>query len=185
MKKVYGGLTYAGTLYVDFLVACHYRHEDGKVWHRAVNLREFCKEYGYSEEFYKNATSAQTREESKRFNEAYRLLLAKRVITERNYTKPVERGFVCAETAVDVCITHEAIETADKYMAAAKGANMETVRDRVVRLVQQGINGLEYSQIRKAVEIAQNSGGEVEVVLDPEWVLVDDEVFYFNGRFGA
>lgn len=60
---------------------------------------------------------------------------------------------------------------------------METTRAKVVRLVLTAIDSGDYNYIREAMDVAYNSNGEVFMAEDDTFVMVDDEVFYFNGAF--
>ena len=58
---------------------------------------------------------------------------------------------------------------------------MET-REKVVSLVKQAIEIGDYNLIREASKLCSDETG-VWFSEDDEYVMVDDEVFYFNGAF--
>lgn len=59
---------------------------------------------------------------------------------------------------------------------------MTDTRERVVELVLKGIEAQDYNYIREAMKLCSDETG-VEMCEDEEFVMVDDEVFYFNGAF--
>lgn len=56
------------------------------------------------------------------------------------------------------------------------------IREIVVGLVKKGIESSDYSYIREAMMLCSDENG-VSMAQDDEFVMVDDEVFYFNGAF--
>ena len=56
------------------------------------------------------------------------------------------------------------------------------MRDRVVALVRAGIESGNYDLIREAMSLCSDESG-VFMAEDEDFVMVDDEVFYFNGAF--
>ena len=60
---------------------------------------------------------------------------------------------------------------------------METARQKVERLVREAIDTGDYNYIREAMDVAYNSNGEVFMAEDETFVMVDDDVYYFNGAF--
>lgn len=52
---------------------------------------------------------------------------------------------------------------------------------RIVELVENAINTGNYSFIRKAMNIAGDNG--IFMAEDEDFVMVEDDVFYFNGAF--
>ena len=59
---------------------------------------------------------------------------------------------------------------------------METTREKVVRLVLTAIETGDYNYIREAMGLCSDESG-VFMAEDDEFVMVDDDVFYFNGAF--
>lgn len=57
-----------------------------------------------------------------------------------------------------------------------------TIREQVVELVKEGIENGDYNFIRKAMDMCSDENG-VFMAEDEEFVIVDDEPFYFNGAF--
>ncbi len=56
------------------------------------------------------------------------------------------------------------------------------MRDRVVGLVMRAIETGDYGYIREAMSLCSDESG-VFMAEDEEFVMVDDEIFYFNGAF--
>ena len=56
------------------------------------------------------------------------------------------------------------------------------MREKVVALVKEGIAIGDYNLIRKAMAMCSDETG-VFMAEDEEFVMVDDDVFYFNGAF--
>ena len=56
------------------------------------------------------------------------------------------------------------------------------LREKVVQLVQKGIKCGDYNYIREAMALCSDESG-VFMAEDDDCVMVDDEVFYFNGAF--
>ena len=56
------------------------------------------------------------------------------------------------------------------------------MRERVVELVRAGIETGDYNLIRKAMSLCSDENG-VFMAEGDGFVMVDDEVFYFNGAF--
>ncbi len=52
---------------------------------------------------------------------------------------------------------------------------------RIEELVKKAINVGDYNFIREAMKIAYTEG--IDMCEDDEFVMVEDEVFYFNGAF--
>ena len=59
---------------------------------------------------------------------------------------------------------------------------MESTREKVVRLVIESIETGNYDLIREAMNLCSDETG-VFMAEDDEFVMADDEVFYFNGAF--
>ena len=57
-----------------------------------------------------------------------------------------------------------------------------TIREQVVELVKEGIESGDYNYIRKAMSMCSDENG-VFMAEDEEFVMVDDDIFYFNGAF--
>lgn len=58
---------------------------------------------------------------------------------------------------------------------------MKATREEVVRLVEKAIAEEDYGYIYMAECLAHSAG--IEMSFDEKWVMVGDEVFYFNGAF--
>lgn len=58
----------------------------------------------------------------------------------------------------------------------------ENLRKHVVELVIRGIETSDYNLIREAMALCSDESG-VWMAEDDEFVMVDDDVFYFNGAF--
>lgn len=58
----------------------------------------------------------------------------------------------------------------------------EKLRNHVVELVIRGIKTSDYNLIREAMMLCSDESG-IWMAEDDEYVMVDDEVFYFNGAF--
>ena len=56
------------------------------------------------------------------------------------------------------------------------------MRDRVVALVMLGIERGDYNYIREAMSLCSDETG-VWMAEGDDFVMVDDDVFYFNGAF--
>jgi len=56
------------------------------------------------------------------------------------------------------------------------------IREIVVELVKKGIKSSDYNYIREAMALCSDENG-VFMAEDDEFVMVNDEVFYFNGAF--
>ena len=56
------------------------------------------------------------------------------------------------------------------------------MREKVVALVKEGIAIGDYNLIRNAMSMCSDETG-VFMAEDEEFVMVDDDVFYFNGAF--
>ena len=56
------------------------------------------------------------------------------------------------------------------------------MRESVIRLVKKGIEKGDYNYVREAMALCSDENGVV-MAEDDEFVIVDDEVFYFNGAF--
>ena len=56
------------------------------------------------------------------------------------------------------------------------------LREKIVALVQKGIEVGDYNYIREAMALCTDESG-VLMAEDENFVMVDDEVFYFNGAF--
>lgn len=56
------------------------------------------------------------------------------------------------------------------------------LRERVVSLVLEGIKTGDYNRIREAMMLCSDESG-VFMAEDDEFVMVDDDIFYFNGAF--
>lgn len=56
------------------------------------------------------------------------------------------------------------------------------IREIVVELVKKGIKSGDYNYIREAMALCSDENG-VFMAEDDEFVMVNDEVFYFNGAF--
>ena len=56
------------------------------------------------------------------------------------------------------------------------------IREIVVELVKKGIKSNDYNYIREAMALCSDENG-VFMAEDDEFVMVNDEVFYFNGAF--
>ena len=63
-----------------------------------------------------------------------------------------------------------------------KGKAMTDTRTKVVRLVETAIATGDYNYIRQAMNLCTDESG-VWMAEDEEFVMVDDDVFYFNGAF--
>lgn len=59
---------------------------------------------------------------------------------------------------------------------------MQDTRAQVVRMVEEAIESGNYNLIREAMNLCSDESG-VFMAEDEEFVMVDDEVFYFNGAF--
>ena len=59
---------------------------------------------------------------------------------------------------------------------------MQDTRTEVVRLVLTAIETGDYNYIRQAMNLCTDESG-VFMAEDETFVMVDDEVFYFNGAF--
>jgi hypothetical protein len=59
---------------------------------------------------------------------------------------------------------------------------MQDTRAQVVRMVEEAIESGNYNLIREAMNLCSDETG-VFMAEDEEFVMVDDEVFYFNGAF--
>lgn len=59
---------------------------------------------------------------------------------------------------------------------------MQDTRAQVVRMVKEAIESGNYNLIREAMNLCSDESG-VFMAEDEEFVMVDDEVFYFNGAF--
>lgn len=57
-----------------------------------------------------------------------------------------------------------------------------TIREQVVELVKKGIQSGDYNFIREAMRMCSDENG-VFMAEDDEFVMVDDDLFYFNGAF--
>jgi hypothetical protein len=57
-----------------------------------------------------------------------------------------------------------------------------TIREQVVELVMKGIERQDYNYIRKAMSMCSDENG-VFMAEDEDFVMVDDDLFYFNGAF--
>jgi len=66
--------------------------------------------------------------------------------------------------------------------AERKGKAMTDTRTEVVRLVETAIATGDYNYIRQAMNLCTDESG-VWMAEDEEFVMVDDDVFYFNGAF--
>jgi hypothetical protein len=62
------------------------------------------------------------------------------------------------------------------------GKAMQDTRAEVVRLVLTAIETGDYNYIRQAMNLCTDESG-VWMAEDEEFVMVDDDVFYFNGAF--
>ncbi len=56
------------------------------------------------------------------------------------------------------------------------------LRERVVSLVIEAIKTGNYNKIREAMMLCSDESG-VFMAEDDEFVMVDDDIFYFNGAF--
>ena len=56
------------------------------------------------------------------------------------------------------------------------------MRERVVALVRKAIESGDYGYIRGAMSLCSDESG-VFMAEDEEFVMVDDDIFYFNGAF--
>lgn len=61
---------------------------------------------------------------------------------------------------------------------------MESTREKVVALVEKAIETDDYNFIREASRLCNDETG-VFFAEDDKFVMVDDDVFYFNGAFGT
>lgn len=59
---------------------------------------------------------------------------------------------------------------------------MKDLRAKVVELVEKAIETSDYNFIRKALNLCSDESG-VFMAEDDDFVMVDDEIFYFNGAF--
>lgn len=59
---------------------------------------------------------------------------------------------------------------------------MTDTREEVVRLVLTAIETGDYNFIRQAMNLCTDESG-VFMAEDDDFVMVDDDVFYFNGAF--
>lgn len=55
------------------------------------------------------------------------------------------------------------------------------MKEQIRKMVAEAIENGDYSQIRKAFEVAYENG--IFMAEDEDYVMVEDEVFYFNGAF--
>ena len=56
------------------------------------------------------------------------------------------------------------------------------IREQVVELVLKAIEVGDYNYIREAMNMCSDESG-VFMAEDDEFVMVDDDIFYFNGAF--
>ena len=56
------------------------------------------------------------------------------------------------------------------------------MREQVVKLVKEGIEKRDYNYIRKAMAMCSDENG-VFMAEGEDFVMVDDDLFYFNGAF--
>lgn len=56
------------------------------------------------------------------------------------------------------------------------------MKEKVIELVKEAIKTCDYNLIRQAMSLCSDETG-VFMAEDDEYVMVDDEVFYFNGAF--
>ncbi len=56
------------------------------------------------------------------------------------------------------------------------------MRERVVALVRKAIESGDYGYIREAMSLCSDESG-VFMAEDEDFVMVDDDIFYFNGAF--
>jgi hypothetical protein len=56
------------------------------------------------------------------------------------------------------------------------------VREKVEKLVMEGIETGDYGFIREAMSLCSDESG-VFMAEDDEFVMIDDDIFYFNGAF--
>jgi DNA polymerase/3'-5' exonuclease PolX len=62
----------------------------------------------------------------------------------------------------------------------------EQATKKIEKLVADGIKTENYGLIQEAFEICYNREGEdIFMAEDPEYIMVNDEVLYFDGAFGT
>lgn len=57
-----------------------------------------------------------------------------------------------------------------------------TIREQVEGLVRKAIEEQDFNFIREAMNLCSDESG-VFMALDDEYVMIDDDIFYFNGAF--